>query len=98
MSPIMNRREALAALASTAAVPLLSGCSSDTPPSQSARPDAGADALAMLDQIADNYLRFAQSWRPRSAWTPARGPACDPSSPIARLAGSRPLRTRCART
>ena len=58
MSP-MNRREALAALASTAALPLLSGCSSETPATQAARPDAAADALAMLDQIADNYLRFA---------------------------------------
>jgi uncharacterized protein (DUF885 family) len=55
----MNRREALAALASTAALPLLVGCTSETPATPAARPDAAADALAMLDQIADNYLRFA---------------------------------------
>jgi uncharacterized protein (DUF885 family) len=55
----MNRREALAALASTAALPLLSGCSNETPATPAARPEAAAGALAMLDQIADNYLRFA---------------------------------------
>ena len=67
MSPLLNRREALAALASTATLPLLSGCSSDTssatPPA--AKPNSQADALALLDQIGENYLRFA----PESATT-----------------------------
>lgn len=55
---LMNRREALAAIAATASLPLLPGCSS-TPasPPPAANPDA--DALALLDQIGENYLRFA---------------------------------------
>ena len=60
MSPLLNRREALVALASTAALPLLSGCNSNTP---SAMPPAAkptdADALKLLDEIGENYLRFA---------------------------------------
>ncbi|HEX6214787.1 MAG TPA: DUF885 domain-containing protein [Vicinamibacterales bacterium] len=56
---MLNRREAIAALASTVAVPLLHGCS-DTP-SSTAPPAASAeaDAMTMLDQIGENYLRFA---------------------------------------
>ena len=67
MPPLLNRREALAALASSAALPLLSGCNND-PPSASppaAKPNTQADALALLDQIGENYLRFA----PESATT-----------------------------
>jgi uncharacterized protein (DUF885 family) len=58
---LLNRREALAALAATAALPLLPGCNSTTPsPTSSASPSSTqADALAMLDQIAENYLSFA---------------------------------------
>lgn len=61
MSPLLNRREALAALASTATLPLLSGCNRDTPVATpaAANPTAGADAIKMLDEIGDNYLRFA---------------------------------------
>ena len=67
MSPLLNRREALAALASTATLPLLSGCSSDTSSATptAAKPNSQADALALLDQIGENYLRFA----PESATT-----------------------------
>jgi len=58
MRPLMNRREALAALATTAALPLLNGCTSQPAPGPIAKnPDA--DALALLDQIGENYLRFA---------------------------------------
>ncbi len=54
----MNRREALAAIATTAALPLLNGCNSQPVPTPIAKnPDA--DALALLDQIGENYLRFA---------------------------------------
>ena len=54
----MNRREALAAIATTAALPLLNGCTSQPAPAPIAKnPDA--DALALLDQIGENYLRFA---------------------------------------
>lgn len=49
----MNRREALAAIATTAALPLLNGCNAQP----AKNPDA--DALALLDQIGENYLRFA---------------------------------------
>src|SRR5512134_3394909 len=53
----MNRRETIAGLSSTAVSPLLHGCRSQPPP-RPAAPTA-ADAQAMLDQIGDNYLRFA---------------------------------------
>jgi uncharacterized protein (DUF885 family) len=67
LSPLLNRREALAALASTAALPLLSGCNSDTPSATpaAAKPNSQADALKLLDEIGENYLRFA----PESATT-----------------------------
>jgi uncharacterized protein (DUF885 family) len=57
---MINRREALAVLTSTVAVPLLHGCS-DAPSSSSTTPAAGAeaDATALLDQVGENYLRFA---------------------------------------
>ena len=64
MRPLMNRREALAAIATTAALPLLNGCNSQPTPAPIANnPDA--DAVALLDQIGENYLRFA----PESATT-----------------------------
>lgn len=54
----MNRREALGAIAATAALPLLPGCNSTPEPAPAAaNPDA--DALALLEQIGENYLRFA---------------------------------------
>jgi uncharacterized protein (DUF885 family) len=66
LSPLINRREALAALASTAALPLLSGCTNDTPSATpTVTPNTEADALALLDQIGESYLRFA----PESATT-----------------------------
>ncbi len=56
----MNRREAMAALASTAALPLLHGCGNgSTPPPAAAAGPTEADALTLLDQIGENYLRFA---------------------------------------
>ena len=54
----MNRREALAALAASAALPLMNGCNS-TPAPTPAAANPEADALALLDQIGENYLRFA---------------------------------------
>ena len=56
----MNRREAIAALASTAALPLLHGCG-ETPSTDStpARTNRDADAQTLLEQIGENYLRFA---------------------------------------
>jgi uncharacterized protein (DUF885 family) len=55
----MNRREALAALMSTAALPLVGGCRQDAPPPAAPAKNPEADALALLDSIGENYLRFA---------------------------------------
>ena len=52
----MNRREVLAALASTAALPLLPGCARDQAQPPSATTDA--EALALLNDIAENLLRL----------------------------------------
>ena len=59
MSPLINRRQALGALAATAATPLLSACNSNSaPPAPSAAPaDAEKNALALLDSIGENYLK-----------------------------------------
>ncbi|HEX4913403.1 MAG TPA: DUF885 domain-containing protein [Vicinamibacterales bacterium] len=60
MSPVINRREALAALASTAALPLLHGCSSNsTPPPAATASNAQSEATRLLDDIGESYLRFA---------------------------------------
>jgi uncharacterized protein (DUF885 family) len=60
---MMNRREALAALASTAAFPLLNGCSDKAASSSSPAPaganNAEADAIKLLDSIGENYVQFA---------------------------------------
>ena len=56
----MNRREALAALASTATLPLLHGCGNQSAPSTTVtRENTPADAAKLLDEIGENYLRFA---------------------------------------
>ena len=61
MSPLLNRREALAALASTAALPLMTGCNdkpaATTASSATASSDAEKNALALLDSIGENYLK-----------------------------------------
>jgi uncharacterized protein (DUF885 family) len=56
----MNRREAIVALASTATLPLLHGCS-ETPLTNATTSTANvdADAGALLDHMGENYLRFA---------------------------------------
>jgi uncharacterized protein (DUF885 family) len=56
----LNRREAIAALASTAALPLLHACGGNSSTSApAAKPNGEKDALALLDSIGENYLRFA---------------------------------------
>ena len=55
--PLLSRREAIAALASTAALPLVSACASDRPPAAPAPDETGA--LTLLDSCADNLLRLA---------------------------------------
>src|SRR5215471_7952566 len=57
LQSLISRREALAALASSAAVPLLFACSRDQGHSEKAGPTE-ADALALLDEIANNLLRL----------------------------------------
>ena len=49
---LMNRREAIAALASAAGVPLSYGCTRD------ASMDPEAEALALVDRVAENLLRL----------------------------------------
>ena len=61
VSPLLNRREALAALASTAALPLIGGCGNNRSSAApaAAQPGGQAAAMAMLDEIGENYVRFA---------------------------------------
>jgi uncharacterized protein (DUF885 family) len=57
---MLNRREALAALASTAALPLLPACNRAPAPTPAGTTGNGeAEAVTLLDEIGDNYLRFA---------------------------------------
>src|ERR1051326_7308966 len=59
MDPIMTRRDAIATIASAATVPLLFGCARDggsAPPPSSGGTEA--DALKLLDSIADNLLKL----------------------------------------
>lgn len=56
----MNRRDALAALASTATLPLLHGCGNQSAPSPTVTSaNTGAGAATLLDEIGDSYARFA---------------------------------------
>jgi uncharacterized protein (DUF885 family) len=52
---MISRRTAIAALASTAMFPLVSRCARESAPTAAARTDA--DAVALLDDIANNLLR-----------------------------------------
>jgi uncharacterized protein (DUF885 family) len=58
MTHSINRREALAALASTAAIPLMSACNREPDHGPSAN-TTEADALALLGEVADNLLRLS---------------------------------------
>jgi len=57
---MMTRRDAMAALASTAALPLMSGCGGGGAPAASTGPAApsDADALKLLDEVGDNLLKL----------------------------------------
>jgi len=58
MTRSINRRQALAALASTTAIPLLSGCKRESAEGPStATTEAGA--VALLDEVAGNLLRLS---------------------------------------
>ena len=60
MSESMNRREVIAALASSAAVPLVAACSRESPNSLSTSSSGPteADALKLLDEVGNNLLRL----------------------------------------
>jgi len=55
---VLSRREALAALASAAALPLAAACTRGDGPPTPARLTNEEDATALLDAIGDNLLRF----------------------------------------
>jgi uncharacterized protein (DUF885 family) len=59
-APALSRRQAVAALASSAALPLLSGCARTLAPAGVAAgsPTSEASANALLDSIADNLLKL----------------------------------------
>jgi uncharacterized protein (DUF885 family) len=54
----VSRREAIAALVSPAALPLMSACGRSGPPTALAPGTNDSDALALLDGVADNLLRL----------------------------------------
>jgi uncharacterized protein (DUF885 family) len=54
---VISRREAIALLASTAALPLMPGCTSQPMPASSTTTEP--NALALLEQVADSLLRLA---------------------------------------
>jgi len=55
---MLSRREALAALASAAALPLMSGCARDTAAPASPPAAGETDAVALLEGVGDNLLRL----------------------------------------
>jgi len=56
VNPLLTRREAIATLASTAALPLISACG--RAPTAIAPGISDTDALALLESVADNLLRL----------------------------------------
>jgi uncharacterized protein (DUF885 family) len=54
---VLSRREAIVALASGAALPLIAGCAGQRAAARPATREAGA--LALLDQVADDLLRLS---------------------------------------
>jgi uncharacterized protein (DUF885 family) len=54
---VISRRRAIAALASTVTLPLMSGCTREGTSTPSGSSEA--DAVTLLDQVADNLLRLA---------------------------------------
>ena len=58
--PMMTRRDAIAALASTAALPVMSSCGGGSAPAASNGPATrgDADALKLLDEVADNLVKL----------------------------------------
>ena len=57
-APLLSRREAIAALASTAVLPLMSACGRDRATTALAPGTNEGEALTLLDGVADNLLRL----------------------------------------
>jgi uncharacterized protein (DUF885 family) len=57
LSNSFNRRDAIAVLLSTAALPLMTACRNEQPQTRPVVP-AEADALRLLDEVAENFLRL----------------------------------------
>ena len=55
---MLSRREVLAALASAAALPIASACSGNVTPPPSSSSPTDADAVKLLDEVADNLLKL----------------------------------------
>ena len=55
---MMNRREAIAALTSAAALSLVPGCGRESSSSPSSAANPEADVIALLDRVAENLLRL----------------------------------------
>src|SRR6185295_14555881 len=58
MKNFINRREAIAALASTAVLPLMASCNKGTVNTPATGAPGEADALKLLDDVADNLLKL----------------------------------------
>ncbi len=56
--PVLSRRQLIAALVSATALPLVNGCSSSPAPQSSAPASTDADALKLLNEVADNLLNL----------------------------------------
>ena len=57
-TPLLNRRDLIAALAATAAVPLMAACGRDRAATGLAPGTNEGEALALLDEVAENLLRL----------------------------------------
>jgi hypothetical protein len=79
---LMTRREAIAVLASTATLPLMSGCTRDPVPTPST-PTEG-DAVALLDELAESLLRLFPEGATSLGMTRGYGRSCDRSWPTVR--------------
>ena len=58
-APLINRRDAITALAAAVSLPLMSGCSGSESPAPTPSSDPESDALAVLKSIGENLLKLA---------------------------------------
>ena len=92
--PLLSRREAIAALASTAALPLMSACGRDRAPT-APRPERPRPTRSRCStRLPTIFFACCRRARPRLASTPARERRFDPSSPIAPREGQQRIATQ----